>query len=149
MTTYQNHFTHKKHRPAGDAPFSRFIDELLNTSLGDAIGNVWTANRAFVNVLESDEAFELHVAAPGLQKSDFKLEVKDGMLHISVARDPQQESSREFRSKEFDFSRFHRTFKLDERINVANIAARYENGILVVTLPKRAKETWKKQINVD
>lgn len=149
MTTYQNHFTNKKNRPMSEAPFSKFIDELLNTNLGDAIESVFTANRAFVNVLESDSAFELHVAAPGLEKGDFKLEVKDGMLHVSAARTAQPDANKEFRSREFDFSRFNRGFKLDERIDVTNISARYENGVLIVTLPKHAKETWKKEIKVD
>lgn len=148
MTTQQN-YTHRKHRPMGSAPFSRFIEDLLNTNLGDAIENVLMANRAFVNVLESDAAFDVQVAAPGLSKTDFKIEVKDGLLHISATRTAQPSEGVEFRSREFDFSNFHRTIRLDERVDSEKISAKYENGVLVVTLPKRMKEEWKKEIRVD
>jgi len=148
MTTQQN-YTHRKRHHTGDAPFSRFIDELLNTNLGDAIESVFIANRALVNVLESESAFEVHVAAPGLTKSDFKLEVKEGILHISASHTVQKEEGKEFRSKEFDFSNFHRTFRLDERVDAEKIIAKCEQGVLVVTLPKHAKEAWKKEIHVD
>ncbi len=147
MTTQQND-THKKHRHMGSAPFSKFIEDLLNTNLGDAFEHAFTANKAFVNVIESDTAFEVHVAAPGLAKSDFKLEVKEGLLHISSARTAQPLEGYTFRSKEFDFSNFHRTFRLDERVDADKITAKYENGVLVVTLAKRVKDSWKKDIPV-
>ena len=148
MTTH--HFTNKKHSHAGSAPFSKFVEDLLNTNLGDALENAFIANRAFVNVLESGEAYQLHVAAPGLTKNDFKLEVKEGMLHISVSGDSQAPAEGiEYRSKEFDFSKFHRAFRLDERVDAEKITAVYESGILTVNLPKRQKDSWKKEIHVD
>lgn len=142
MTTQQNH-THRRQRH--EAPFGRFIEEIL----GDTLENIFITNRAPVNILESENAVEVHVAAPGLNKSDFKLEVKEGHLHISAARTASQPEGTEFRSREFDFSNFHRTFRLDERVDHNKISAKYENGILVVSIQKRAKETWKREIHVD
>ena len=148
MTTQQGQRTRHSHRAS--QPFSKFIEDLLNTSLGDAIEGAFMVNRAFVNVLESENAFELHVAAPGLQKSDFKLEAKEGMLHVYAERasEPLPEGVK-VRSKEFDFGKFHRTYRLDEHIDATQITARYENGVLVITLPKREKDAWKREIHVD
>lgn len=147
MTTQQNH-KHKRHHHMGSAPFSRFIEDILNTNLGEAIESAFVANRAFVNVLENDGAFEIHVAAPGLNKSDFKLEVKEGLLHVSAERGTQSTGGQTFRTKEFDFGNFHRSFRLDERVDPEKISAKYENGVLVVTLTKRVKDSWKKDIPV-
>ena len=150
MTTQQSYRTHSRNRQGTSQPFSKFIEDLLNTNLGDAIENAFMANRAFINVLESDAAFELHVAAPGLAKTDFKLEAKDGMLHVSAERaEVQLPEGVEVRSKEFDFGKFHRTFRLDERIDAGRISAKYDQGVLIITLPKREKDAWKKEIPVD
>jgi HSP20 family protein len=148
MTTHQN-FTGRKQHHMGSAPFSRFIEDLLNTNIGEAIENAFVANRAFVNVLESDAAFEVHVAAPGLSKSDFKLSVKEGALHVSAAKGTHTQEGKTFRSKEFDFGNFQRIFRLDERVDADKINAKYENGVLIVSLPKKAKDTDKKEIHVD
>jgi HSP20 family protein len=144
---YKTMTTQKDH--TRQAPFSRFIDDLLTTNLGEALESAFVANRAFVNVLESDSAFEVHVAAPGLTKSDFKLEVRDGQLHISSARASQSSDGTAIRSKEFDFGNFHRTFRLDERVDADKITAKYENGVLIVSLAKRIKDSWKKDIPVE
>jgi len=149
MTTQQHRFSDRKYGYKS-APFSRFIEDILNTNLGDVIENAFVANRAFLNVYESDASFDLHIAAPGLVKSDFKLEVKDGLLHVSADKTSTEPTPGvEVRSREFDFGKFHRTFRLDERVNTDQITAKYEAGVLIITVPKRTKDTWKKEIRVD
>lgn len=150
MNTQYSRHTNHKHRHAGGAPFSRFIDELMNTNIGDVIETALQANRAFVNVFETDRAFALHIAAPGLPKSDFAIEVKDGKLHISANHNATQlPEGTVVRSREFDFGKFHRVYTLDERVDAEKITAKYENGVLILDLPKRAPETWSRNINVE
>lgn len=140
MTGYQTGNGSKTHRRAGHTPFSRMIDDLMNINFGEALEGVFTVNRALINVHETDVAYELHVAAPGLSKSDFRLEVKEDVLHISAHH--EENPTVQYKSREFDFGRFTRTFKLGGHVDSEAISANYENGILRVQLPKR--EQYKK-----
>jgi HSP20 family protein len=93
-----------------------------------------------VNVKENKEAFELEVAAPGLQKQDFKLNVEDNLLTISYEKQAAAEQKSEdtkIHRQEFSTRSFKRTFTLDEKIDADKIVAKYENGILSVSLPKK------------
>ena len=122
----------------------------LDSVAGDVIDSAFVATKPFVNVVENDKAFEMHVAAPGLRKSDFKIEVRNGMLHVSTVESVEKATPEsEMRSKEFDFTSFTRSFKMNERVDPENISARYEEGILVITLPKRVKDSWNKEIKID
>ena len=150
MTTHQNQHTHRRRHSGGSGSFSRMIDELMNSSLGDVIDSAFVATRPFVNVFEKDDAYELHVAAPGLQKSDFKIEVRNGMLQVSAGNaDQKATTDSDARSREFDFSQFSRTFRINDKVDPEHISARYDNGILVVRMQKRVKDSWNKEIKID
>jgi len=93
-----------------------------------------------VNVKENKDAFQLEVAAPGLEKKDFKLNVEDNLLTISYEKQTSTEHNSEdtkIHRQEFSTRSFKRTFTLDEKIDAEKIQAKYENGILSVTLPKK------------
>ena len=92
-----------------------------------------------VNIKETDESFEVEMAAPGMEKSDFKIEVNQGILSISSEKSTERENSDESRysKKEFSYQSFCRSFSLPTTVNSDKIAAKYENGILKVNLPKR------------
>jgi len=92
-----------------------------------------------VNIKETDESFEVEMAAPGIEKSDFKIEVNQGILSISSEKSTSRENSDESRysKKEFSYQSFCRSFSLPTTVNSDKIAAKYENGILKVNLPKR------------
>ena len=103
-----------------------------------------------VNVKESKDAFKLDVAAPGFKKEDFKLEVKNGYLTISGESQEEKEDKDEtFTRREYSYNSFSRSFSLPENVNGENVEARYSDGVLKVTLPKKKKdETPVKQIDV-
>lgn len=87
--------------------------------------------------METDTAFDLEVAAPGMKKEDFKLEVKEGMLYISAATKMEKEEKDDnYTRKEFSYSTFERSFWLPENVKSDNIKAAYKDGILTITLPK-------------
>ncbi len=91
-----------------------------------------------VNISESNNAYHLEVAAPGLEKTDFTIKLDGTLLTIGATKkeEVKDETSKSIR-KEFSSKAFNRSFTLDEKIDAANIVARYENGILKVDLPKK------------
>lgn len=94
-----------------------------------------------VNVKEDSKQFVVEVAAPGLQKENFKVEINDGILIISAETKTEKtegEETAKFTRKEFSYVSFKRSFSIDEdTIDTDNIGAKYENGVLNVTIPKK------------
>ena len=127
------------------ASLNKWIDTLFNTTLADAMGTDFTVSSPSVNVEEHDTHFLMALAAPGLEKSDFNINVENDYLTISAEKKTENEEKTEdkFTRREFNYSSFKRTFQLDEKIKQEAITASYENGVLNITLPKK-EENWKK-----
>lgn len=108
-----------------------------------------------VNVKETDAAFELEVAAPGMSKQDFKIELDNNMLVISAQKENKHEEQDEkghYARQEFSYQSFTRTFSLPERmVQGDEISAKYNDGILHITVPKaeEAKVKPVKQIEIE
>lgn len=91
-----------------------------------------------VNIRENDDAYQLEIAAPGLEKTDFNMNLDKNILTISTEKkEENKEETPKFIRKEFSYKAFKRSFTIDEKIDAANISAKYENGILKVALPKK------------
>ena len=91
-----------------------------------------------VNIIEADDHFDIQLAAPGMKKSDFQIEVEEGVLIISSDTDTQSnETETSFTRKEFGYHSFKRSFNIPDTINVDKISASYKEGILTVSLPKK------------
>ena len=92
-----------------------------------------------VNVVENKEGFRIEVAAPGLQKSDFKLNLEKNQLTISAQKEQKEgeEANEKYSRREFKYSSFQRTFTLPNSVDGEKIVAAYADGILKVELPKR------------
>lgn len=93
-----------------------------------------------VNVLENENEFKIDVAAPGMEKKDFKLNYENGRLTISSEKKEEKEekSGDSITRQEFSYQSFQRTFTVPESVvNADQISAKYDNGILHVILPKR------------
>ncbi|MEL7533742.1 MAG: Hsp20/alpha crystallin family protein [Bacteroidota bacterium] len=91
-----------------------------------------------VNILEREDHFLLELAAPGLSKADFNLSLDKNQLTIKVEKSPAEgEDKPRYTRREFDYQQFSRQFHLPDTIDVEAIAAQYENGILLVKLPKK------------
>jgi HSP20 family protein len=91
-----------------------------------------------VNIVENESMFKLEVAAPGLAKEDFKINVEDKILTISAEKKVETDTNEgeKILRREFGYSNFKRTFTLPENVNLSDIKAVYENGVLNVHLPK-------------
>ncbi len=108
--------------------------DLFSTFFGEKRDN-WVPS---VNIVESEDKFRIDVAAPGLSKGDFKIELDNDVLTISSEKEFESENENEiFTRREFGFNPFNRSFGLPESIDGENIKASYKNGILCVILPKR------------
>lgn len=91
-----------------------------------------------VNIVENTTAYQLEVAIPGLEKSDFNIKLDSNILTISADQKQATKSETEkVIRKEFSNKAFKRSFTLDEKIEATSIEAKYENGILKLTLPKK------------
>lgn len=91
-----------------------------------------------VNVVENDQNYVMEVAAPGMKKEDFNIEVKEGMIVISAENKREAEKKDDnFTRREFSYSKFTRSFRLPENVKPEEIAANYEDGILTLNLPKK------------
>ncbi len=104
-----------------------------------------------VNVKETPDAFELEVAAPGMSKSDIHVELEDNMLVISGEKKQEEKTDDGYMRREFNYHTFRRSFVLPEKmVNGDDIKAKYDNGILYITVPKseEAKVKPVKQIEI-
>lgn len=91
-----------------------------------------------VNIIENGKDYKIELAAPGLEKKDFKVEVQNGVLSISAEKEEEtKEKDKNFRRREFSYNSFCRSFTLPENLLSDKIDAKYENGILRLTLPKK------------
>ena len=97
-----------------------------------------TANIPAVNIKENGNHYTVSLAAPGLKKEDFKIDMEGNMLTISSEKEESKEEKDEkFTRKEYSYSSFSRSFSLPEDVRQEAIEARYENGELKITLPRK------------
>jgi HSP20 family protein len=92
-----------------------------------------------VNIKEGPDNFEVEVAAPGLTKKDFKIELNHDLLTISSEKEVENETKedQQFSLREFSYQSFSRSFTLPNTADAEKIGAKYENGILKIVIPKK------------
>jgi HSP20 family protein len=104
-----------------------------------------------VNIVERQDHFEISLAAPGMKKEDFNVDVEGNMLTISAESEQRKEETNERHTRrEFSYTSFSRAFTLPEGVIKEKIDATYENGLLKLMLPKtdEARKMASKHINV-
>ncbi len=121
------------------AQFPNVLDDFLKADWFGGTANGFAMNTPAVNVIEREDSFSVQVAAPGMKKEDFNIELDNDILSISAERQSGEENKEKgkYTRREFSFSTFKRNFNLPDTINNAEINAEYVNGVLQVTLPKR------------
>ena len=139
-------------------PFPMLFDDFFNRDLfnwGNSNYSQSNTTVPAVNIRETSEQYEVEVAAPGMSKKDFKVELDGNMLTISSEKTQEQEengnSEERYFRKEFSYQSFQRTFNLQKNVvDIDKIEARYENGLLKLMIPKKeeAKQKPPKQIEI-
>jgi len=130
---------------------SRWMDDLFNDRMDRMMSTTTGISTPAVNVLEEEDRFELHVAAPGLKKNDFDVQVENGVLSVSAEREEEEKKEEDnFTRREFSYTSFHRQFTLPENVEDEDIKAEYEDGVLKIRIPKKEMEVKKqpKQIEI-
>ena len=130
--------------------FDRFFNDFFLTpkaTVADDRGLI--SSMPAVNIEEQDNQFAISVAAPGMKKDDFKIEIEDGIMTISSEKKEEKETKEEnFTRREFNYSSFRRSFTLPENIDEEAVKAKYQDGILNITVPK-TKEVPQKSRLID
>lgn len=139
----------KKQNGNPSVSFGNVVDNLFQNSLRRFFDdNFWESDLAMptgnvpVNVRETEQQYELDVIAPGCRKEDFQLNIQDNLLSIAFnhKEDKQQQDKKAgWVRNEYVQRSFSRTFTLDDTVDVNQIQATYNDGILRLTLPKNEK----------
>jgi len=133
---------HSNYSPRSFNGFEGFFDDFLTRDWGIKYEQTYSPA---VNVLENEQSFEIHVAASGFRKEEFSLNIENRKLHIIAERkaetkDEAKENQPKFIRREFGATRFERLFALPKNVDVENISANYEEGVLKISIPKLKEE---------
>jgi len=134
----------KFNRPAHKNNFATVLDDFFNTNFGDIIDNDFSRKSPGINIKESENAFIIELAAPGLKKENFNIHIEKDQLIISSKNEHNEENKAEensenvkYKRREFNYSNFKKSFHLNKDIDITKIDAKYDAGILTVSLEKR------------
>lgn len=106
-----------------------------------------------VNIRETKDDFILEVAAPGMKKEDFNIELNNKLLTVSSEKEEgyeDEEKKGKYSRREFSYQSFQRSFTLPDSTDGEKISAKYSDGILRITIPKKeeSKEKPPRNINI-
>jgi len=117
------------------------VDELLGyDKQGGRTENYTQLCKPAVNVTEQENNFQIDVAAPGFDRSELKVTIDNNLLTISsVPSEKQSETKEKYLKREYATSSFSRSFELPENVESDKIEASHKNGVLSISIPKKAK----------
>jgi HSP20 family protein len=120
-----------------------FLSNFFDTQTGISMPSV--------NIVEGKNDFRIEVAAPGLEKKDFKINLENNVLTISSEKEEKNEQSEDrYMRREFSYSSFQRSFALPNTVDAEKINANYKEGVLHLVIPKKeeAREKPARTINI-
>lgn len=127
-------------------PSRRMSQNWLPDFFNDFFDTDWmvktNATAPAINVLENEDGYELELAAPGMKKEDFMVNIDDqGDLVIKMEKkaENKQEKKGHYLRREFNYTKFQQTMLLPDDANKEEISAKVENGVLSVSIPKIKK----------
>lgn len=119
-------------------PSSSFFDDFFTRDLFN--WPRWTEEKASlprVNIVETNDDFRVEMAAPGLKKDDFHVELNNDMLTIYSEKQENAEDQEKYTHREFGYNSFRRTFYLPNTVEADKIEAKYSDGVLRLAIPKK------------
>ena len=116
--------------------YPSLVDDFLNQDW--SLKTAQAITMPAVNIKEMETEFEIELGVPGKKKEDFEIEVENGVLSISsTSEEEHAEEKGKFTRLEFSYNSFRRTFTIPESVDPTKIDAKYTEGVLRVSLPKR------------
>lgn len=137
-------------RPAVD-PFRSMFDDFFGSEFFDNKVAMRGFNTPAANIKETEKGYHIELAAPGMSKKDFDIQVDEDVLTISNSEEHENKEERDdYSVREFNYSAFRRSFRLPENVDGESIKAKYEDGMLVIDIPKVEQKVEKaRQIEVE
>ena len=122
--------------------FPSIFDRFFNNELMDwNLTNFSSTNTSLpaVNVKETDDEFNIEVAAPGMTKKDFNISFHNNVLTISSEKkNEKKDDNGKYSRREFSYQSFQRSFTVaNNAVDSEKISAKYADGILTISLPKK------------
>lgn len=121
--------------------FPETVFRSFNDLANDIFNETPQKSRSFfprTNIFETNDDFQVEMLVPGRIKEDFRISLDKNLLTVAYeAKEEKEEEERKALKKEFSFRSFERAFSIDEKIDTDAIEAKYENGILTLSLPKK------------
>lgn len=135
-------FHHRSNLPT----ILNFVDDLF----GRELSPLSVSSPMKVDLVENEKSFVLKADLPGVSKEDIKVNLKDGVLSISVESKKEQETKEGEKvwRMERSYSKKERVFNFENRISEENISATYEHGVLTLELPKKDATVSLRQIEI-
>ena len=126
-------------------PVRRTQDSWLPDIFNDFFDNSWMTRTNYtapaINVIENEKEYDVELAAPGLDKEDFKVHIdEEGMLHIEMEKKSENKEGHKhgrYLRREFSYEKFQQTLVLPDDVECDKIEAKVEKGVLNVRLPKK------------
>jgi HSP20 family protein len=133
-----------------DRDFDTFFTTIFGDSPNRLIRNSTVSTVPRANITKTDESYLITLAAPGLSREDFNINVENNTLSISSEHaDERVSKDSNYTAREFSYGAFTRAWSLPEGVNSSAITARYEAGLLKVDVPTEGKTAQKVVIDVD
>lgn len=131
------------YRPSEFATLSNLFENVFD-NITNTVGSDVVKSNPLVNIIEGENEFIIELAAPGLKKADFGIQLEKDLLTVSTKNEEKEDTeSASYKRREFNFNNFERTFTLPETVDGEKIGAKYQNGVLKITLPLKEEEVVK------
>ena len=119
-------------------PVNPFFNDVFDSILNDTfIGDKLISRVPAVNIAENENEFHIELAAPGLKKEDFKINLDKNVLSVSADKKVENVEGTKFSKREYNYTSFTRSFTLPETVDHSKINAEYTDGVLTLTVAKR------------
>lgn len=117
-----------------------FGNSFLAPNLMDLDNDLWDGGSTIpmANISETKDEYKVEISAPGLKREDFVVEIENGILSVtSEKKEEKKEEGETFKRREFSYNGFCRTFELPENVLEDKVNAKYDNGMLRISIPKK------------
>lgn len=121
-----------------NSPFENLFNDFFEGEFMPARRFSRSSSAPAANIQETDKAYHVELASPGMAKKDFKIEVDEDLLTIRSEKESEKEDENtRFTKREFNYTSFVRSFHLPEEVDADKISASYTDGILSLEIPKK------------
>jgi HSP20 family protein len=119
---------------------SSWLDNFMSSPLDEYFNFSKVSDVPAINVNEEPQKYGLMIAAPGLEKKDFKVGIADGIMTIAAKKEENEEHHSKYNRREYNYSSWSRSFTLPDDANESAIKAEYKNGELRIDVPRATKK---------